>query len=906
MENRLNPEKLKAMKKKATTLLATSLMLLAVTGVIAQPKTAEKAYRHYDYQTAIKQYEDVVKRDPNNGEALFNLANSYRLNFETMEAERWFGKAVENYDDPVAKLYYAQMLLTNGKYRQAEEWFGKYAAVATSGEDARRAYEFARFSKKLAEEGIQPTDYTVEKVPFNSEKLDFSPVMRKDNELVFASNRAAVVKSRIEDPWTNDNFVDLFSVNVNADGTYGQPKGLPFGINTKFHEGPAAFTENGKVIYFTRNDYFKGKRGFDKSKNTRLQIFRSALTEEEWQDPVSININSSEYSNCHPTLSSDGKMMIFASDRPGGFGDMDLYVTYWKDTAWTEPKNLGNAINTSGSEVFPFVGEDGYLYFSSNFHVGFGGLDIFRARWKNDSWRDPVNLGTPVNSSRDDFGLIANKTMTDGYFSSNRAGSSTQDDIYHFTVDRNVTLTGVVVNCITQQPIEGADVSIRYGGEELQTTLSDMDGRFTFFVPYGRTYIVEAFKDGYLKNENCTGVQTVNTEDVETKVEISVSLPIQEGYPGPVQLVRGKVVNAMYGNPIPDAEVKLINRCTGADMVVKSGPDGSYSFILPQECDYILVADKDRFFPNSVGVTTINKPDDKPIEADIPLAFRDPLLSGDGTGVPGEKLPDGTFLPSGQSGTYGEIKLGTIIELFNVYFDLDKYNIRQDAVPYLEDLVVLLKNNPDMKGEISAHTDSRASYDYNITLSNNRAKSVREYLVSRGINADRLTAQGYGETQLKNKCADDVRCTEEEHQRNRRVEFKVTNFRGTTFSKEPDFIIDNGKEGAMLMPGMKQQQEQQQVKPNSKTGTSQANEQVKGARYTVQLATGDVPLSQYRDLQDVRRYVGQDGLIRVATGRFATREEARAYWKNVVGMGYPKAWIAPLDENRQVEVAEDR
>lgn len=886
------------MKTTVKSLLATSIMLLAITGVFAQPKSAEKAYRHYEYQAAIEEYTDVVKKDPDNGEALFNLANSYRLVFETIDAEKWFAKAVEHYDNPAAKLYYAQMLLTNGKYQKAEEWFGKYAVVAPNSEDARRAYELARFSKKLAEEGLQPGDYRVEKVPFNSEKLDFSPIMKTSTQLVFASNRDGVVKTKMDDPWTSDNFVDLFQVTVNADGTYGEPKGMPEGINSKYHEGPACFAENGKVIYFTRNDYVKGKRGFDKNKNTRLQIYRSEFTTEDgesfWTEPKKLKFNSSEYSNCHPTLSEDGKMMIFASDRPGGYGDMDLYVTSWKDTAWTEPKNLGEYINTSGSEVFPFLGEDGHLYFASNFHVGFGGLDIFRARWKNDVWRDPVNLGSPINSGRDDFGFITNKSVTDGYFTSNRAGTTSQDDIYHFSIDRTVLITGIVVNCVTQETIPQADVSIRYGGEELETTLSDDDGRFTFYVPYGRIYMVEANKEGYLKNDDCPGIETVNTEGIDTKVEIDVALPIQEAPldGAPICVVRGKVINAVYGNAIPKAEVKIINRCTGEDMTMTTDKDGNYSFPVPDECDYILVGDKDRFFPNSVPITTIGKECVEPFEADIPLAFRDPLSRGDDTGVPGDQSPDGRFIPSGLTGVSGEIRQGTVIELFNVYFDLDKYNIRQDAIPYLEDLVVLLKNNPQMKGEISAHTDSRASYDYNIELSNNRARSVYEYLVSRGIDADRLTWQGYGETQLKNNCADGVPCTEEQHQRNRRVEFKVTTFRGSTFSKEPDFIIGNGDEGAVIQPEMKQDVKNINL--------------LDDAKYTVQLAAGPEPMSKFNDVADVVRYMGKDGIIRVTTGRFADRENARAHWKRIVSMGYKDAWIAPLDKNRQTEYARDK
>lgn len=884
METLKTPE---VMKK--TVILSIITLFLSTIVVFGQRSAADKAYGHYEYQAAIAQYKALLKKNPTDGEALFNLANAYRLNGETMESERWFAQAVQHHDNPMGMLYYAQMLLSNGKYRLASEWFSKYSLAATNSEDAKRAKAFADFAIKLDNEGIQPSDYQLQLVPFNTVKLDFSPTYRSETELVFASNRSERRRPKYEDPWTSDHFNDLYSVELKADGTYGNVVKLPKEINTKFHEGSAVFTKGGNVMYFTRNDYIKGRRGFDSNRNTRLAIYRSELVDGVWQKPVSLNINNSEFSNSHPTLSADGKMMIFASDRPGGYGLMDLYVTTWQDTAWSDPRNLGNHINTSGNEVFPFLGGDGFLYFSSNLHVGFGGLDVFRARNVNGVWRDPINLGTPINSPKDDFGITANALMSEGYFTSNRAGKASLDDIYHFTINRNFILAGTVVNCMTGQVIPEAEVILTYGGEKVAMALSDFAGKFQFQVPYGKIYVATATKDGYLTSDLCPGKTLVNTEEIKSNTTIEIALPVEEVPKAGKQpfLITGTVINADYGNPVPNATVKLLNKCTGEETSVKTLADGSYRFVLPDTCDYVLLVSKDRFLPTSFPFTTLDKKDNDPIQANLPIAF-DHTLSRPLPGEEGFVFEEGETMPV-------VIQKGTVIELFNVYFDLDKYDIRPDAIPYLEDLVKLLNEHPDMKGEISAHTDSRASFEYNTTLSQNRANSVMQYLISRGINANRMTAKGYGETQLKNNCADNVPCTEAEHQRNRRVEFRVTDFTGTIQSKEPEFIRKKAgtSETSMIQPEAKPVMQS----PTTITATT-------GTSFTVQVGAGTIPMSRFKDIPDVKRMKGKDGVVRYTSGTFATMEEAYRYQVRLQAMGFTDAWVAPLDENRKPELAD--
>jgi outer membrane protein OmpA-like peptidoglycan-associated protein len=224
-------------------------------------------------------------------------------------------------------------------------------------------------------------------------------------------------------------------------------------------------------------------------------------------------------------------------------------------------------------------------------------------------------------------------------------------------------------------------------------------------------------------------------------------------------------MNREFKNPLPGATVKLFNRCTGELQETKADQNGKYKFWLGAECAFAVVGTKENFRDNAVSFTTVGKGCAAgTINIDIPLDIDTKLATLLNLSTP--------------------MREGMVIELENIYYDFDKYYIRKDAEEDLEAVYQLMVNNPEMKGEIGAHTDSRASHKYNDKLSENRAKAAVEWLVKRGVSRDRLTYKGYGETKLKNQCADGVDCTPTEHQRNRRVEFKVTYLGNTLESKE--------------------------------------------------------------------------------------------------------------------------
>ena len=773
---------------KRLTLLSLLVVALFTSSQVNAQLFNNDEHKHYeslDLQQAIKYYRKLSEKEPDNGEALFNLANSYRLNGEFKKAERWFEKAVRYVDTPLASLYYAQMLLSNGRYEKAGEWFRKYAVVAETSSDSKSANLLAEYCEELDENGLPEDKFAIQKTNFNSEKLDFSPMFwGSENRIIFASSRDPEGKKSLIDNWTNDKFVDLYMVEKDSLGTWKEPQILSEEVNSKYHEGSMTFNPEGWLMYFTRNDYNKS-RGYDRDRNTRLHIYMatqdSVIDEEgngstEWNSVQPLWFNSNEFSTAHPTLSKDETMMVFASDQPGGFGHMDLYITRWEGGEWGKPQNLGDVLNTSGNEVFPYIQpETNDLYFSSNLHVGLGGLDIFYAKWdaNNKTWLKPINVGPPLNGPRDDFGIITNKDFTKGYFTSNRT-TKTQDDIYSFEIKSGISITGVVVDCETREKIEAADVQLFVGGKdglEQEKTVSAFNGTFNFDADFNQDYFVKATKEGYSICEGCDGTRTIKKDELTGKTVIEVELPICVGDEDECQLyMTGTVINMRYKNPLPNVTVKMFNQCTGELSEVETGKDGKYRFPVDEDCGYVLMGTKKNFRDGTISFTTEGKScDDPDIDTEILLDFDNTI----------DDLLTSSML----------IYEGQVIELEHIYFDLDKYYIRADAVQDLEAVYKLMIKYPKMTGEIGAHTDSRATFKYNETLSDNRAKSAVEWLVKRGIDRSRLTWKGYGEYRLKNHCADDVPCSEYEHQRNRRVEFTVTSLDGKKLdSKErPDY-----------------------------------------------------------------------------------------------------------------------
>ncbi len=502
-----------------------------------------------------------------------------------------------------------------------------------------------------------PGKYSVQNVNVNTKFSDFGTAFFGKDKVVFASPREGAVITRTTWDGNKQPFLDLFIASIDKNGNLTGKKKVLGDVNTKYHEGVVAFTKDLKTVYYSANNYVKKRYRKDSTGTNNIQMFKASVgANGQWTNIKLLPFNSPDFSTGHPTLSLDDSKLYFVSDRPESLGKTDIYVVdINKDGTYSKPRNLGPKINTSEREMFPFISDDNILYYSSNGLPGQGELDVFASKIFDNTVTDPINLGEPVNSKKDDFAYIIDDTKHKGYFSSNRKGGNGDDDIYMLTAS---------------PPIH------------------------------------------FECNQLITGV----VRDKET----------QELLPGTIVLLN-------------DKEGNKLNEITVAE-------DAAFSFEVPCDTDFVLVGTLPGFLKEELPVKTANDLNVDPMEVFLDLP---PELV-----VVDEKI---------------------MININTIYFDFDKWNIRPEAAAELNKVVAVMKEHPSMIIEAGSHTDSRAREAYNQVLSEKRAKATVDYIVAKGIDRNRISARGYGEMQLVNKCSSFVKCTREEHQLNRRTEFVIVN-----------------------------------------------------------------------------------------------------------------------------------
>lgn len=733
------------MRSKSILILIAAWTLCFTAGA-QKPvvKMGDSFYKQFDFKTALQYYSRAIKKDSSSAYVRQQIADSYRHLNDWANAEPWYRLlAQDQTTDPLNKMYYAEALRANQKYPESKLAYKNYLAVAPSDNSAKeRVLGVDRVAELSKDKGI----YAIENLPVNSSMSDFGPAFYTNGNIFFCSNRATPGRYRIEDNWTDAGFLQEYLGKADANGNVTTSELMSGRTpNGKYHEGPVNYNEQLQEIYITRSNYVKNRGITSSDKTVKLKIYRLVYLpgENRWGDELieAVPFNDREYSVSHPALTSDAQTLYFASDKPGGFGGVDLYKSIRdKSGNWAAPENLGPTVNTTGDEMFPFVSNDGVLYFASNGHTGLGGLDVFSSTSSKSGWSTPENLGYPINTNNDDFGYIIDKDNKNGYFVSNRPGGMGDDDIYKF-VKKGIAISGLVYDAKTNDPIEGAKVVMYEVKEEKGTKNTNKDGTFSFAGSPKRVYKFVATKEGYLPNEI-----TVETQDQPVSVKIPM---VKEGGINLEVLVIDKKTR----EPIDMANVKLVNIATGKDEGQKTNPEGKTYFNLEPNATYRIEGSKDlpeadtKYLTVSTTTTTVGKTAPATIYATLELE---------------------------------KVKKGVAIKIENIYYDLDKWFIRPDAAKELDKLVKVLNDNPTIEIELSSHTDCRATIKYNATLSAKRADAAVSYIASRGINISRMIAAGYGESRLVNKCACEgtqvVPCTEEQHQENRRTEFKILKF----------------------------------------------------------------------------------------------------------------------------------
>ncbi len=743
------------------------------------------------------------------------LAFAYLQVGDSEKAERFYREslATNPTEDAQRLLQYAKALASNGKFRDAQQQYERYLQLAER-QPNRQLSPMPTGDPNVLSARQDAVRYRLEYLALNSSSEEFSPAFYQDGlvyvsgtkggstiettgsgggrgylDLYYApqrnnlkvteiiradgsthkqtidrSNRARGVGSdQYTPPTANDSrTVPSFGAGINISAGLGyeaQPvnpaQRFSQTLNTRYHEGPATFSRDGSRIFFTRNNTNGGRARQSAETVTKLKLYTARQLNGVWTDVRELPFNNDGYSVGHPALSRDEQLLYFASDMPGGLGGTDLYVSRYQNGQWSKPVNLGADINTKGNELFPFMDEGGNLYFSTDGRRGLGGLDVFMALLENGTTvRRVEHLNKPINSPQDDFGLITDGSRRGGYLSSNRRGGN--DDIYRFVRESSLfgcrDLTLRLYDGATDQPLDSVriDVKRRAEGQPDQTLTTDRNGLVQLCLEANNEFVFQASRDGFVSST--VGFTTRNlTDDQPSRLEIALGKPtvlidtvaIEPAAIEPRTLtrsrIRGVVISERDGHPLDGVTVRLRNECDRNVATYVTSADGRYLFNLVPGCDYTLTASKPTFGTN------INK-----IKR-LPAKSRPKELSAD----------------------LRMLSVGDVVTIDNIYYDLDQFSLRPDATRELDKLVATMRKYPTLRIEVRSHTDSRGDAVHNQNLSMQRAKAVANYLTARGISRRRMTTLGIGEAQLVNNCTDDVICTDAEHQRNRRTEFKV-------------------------------------------------------------------------------------------------------------------------------------
>lgn len=722
------------------------VIMIVCGNAFAQIDKANEFFKQEQYFEAISLYQKVLKKNPANAEATQNIAFSFRKLKDYKNAEIYFAKAVElNPKESSNNLYYGQALKNNGKFKEAKkqfEEFNKKVPNSLVGE------LMIQSCNDVANWEVDPKEYTVNTFEnINSPNSDFCPLTFKDG-IVFVSERGVDLVNESTSKSSGTPYLSIFFAK--KENSYKKAKQFSNQINTLYHDGPVSISSDNNTIYFTRATNEERGENF----SNKLKIFTASVDGKKWKNIKEFKYNSVKYNVAHPWLSEDGTKLFFASDMPGGQGKMDIYLCRREGETWGTPINLGNEVNTPENEVFPYFKKD-ILYFSSDGLSGYGGLDIFSV-FETDNWKNVKNQKTPLNSPKDDFGIFFSDDEN-GYFSSDREGGMGSDDIYRFTyqsIESQTTVTGK----LEYDKLSASNVSITLYDENdqaIQTTTTDENGKFKFNkLKMDDSYFLKINEEDASLLEkskmyitNSKGEKVLIANDLGKGKFNFQALPYDKYDELPLLVevdeslftisVFGQAYKKLPGDYSNGLEIWVVDENGNIIGKTTTDKDGKFSFskLSPDEQYLFMLAEDD---PN------IN------------------LIIVDETG----KVLDATKRLI--DGKYRYIRLANeqnVITLINeldevikiaendnfviskIFYDYKSSDINPTAAKELDKLVLILEKNKGVGMELSSHTDSKGSDEYNARLSQERAQKARDYILSKGINTNRITAKGMGENQ---------------------------------------------------------------------------------------------------------------------------------------------------------------
>ena len=487
-------------------LLLSVCFSISVFGQTAALKKANKFFTTKAYSQAIPYYEKELKKDSSNKIILSNLGDCYRLTNNTNGQLLCYGGLIKSGKaESIHNLYYGQALTESGQKETAKSYFEKYNADSRGKNLASSVAKFKIYTKNA-------DAYRVELASFNSPQNDFTAVKFQD-AIVFASSRNKPQWINKKHGWTSDSYLKLYTTQNSGGGVHLKPKIFMGDLSSKYNDGPICFSKDYNTVYFTRNN--SNKKFISSERTYKLKIFEAGLNQNGFDRARELPFNSNNFNCAHPSLSNDGTLLFFASDMEGGFGGMDIYYTKKEGDVWGTPVNLGATVNTAGTEVFPFIAANGLLYFSSNGHDGIGGLDVYEAKFRDDKAGIAYNMGEPVNSINDDFGVFLAEDNKTGYLSSNRKNGGMDDDIYNFQILSEVK-RGKEILIITKDKDNGDIIANTKIAINNDTIITNEKGEITTTIEEDVNYKLVVDKVDYFKVEDSVSTKT-SIEDAFTK-----------------------------------------------------------------------------------------------------------------------------------------------------------------------------------------------------------------------------------------------------------------------------------------------------------------------------------------------------------------------------------------------------
>ncbi|QCX01100.1 flagellar motor protein MotB [Aggregatimonas sangjinii] len=706
---------------------------LFATGIMAlQAQDAKRAKTYFDrafYSDAIPLYEELAKNNRSK-ETVRNLADSYYNTYQLPKAAKWYSYLTSVYGENLDENYffkYSQTLKSIGEYAEATEVLMEYYTKKGETQQVEELRAELVYLENVAAIGER---FTMKNLALNTPTSEFGAAEINSNLVYSASekNQFSLVSKPYR--WNNQAYLDLYQhalSNLNLGDSVST--GFSKKVNTKMHEGTFALSKDGQTLYFTRNNFIRGKKRTDSKKISNLKIYKASLTDGEWGNIEELPFNSDDFSTEHPALSHDGRTLYFASDRPGGLGSFDLYkVSLSNNGEFGEPENLGAQINTERKEQFPFVDASDDLYFSSNGQPGYGLLDIFVAKKQNGTYQKPDNIGKPLNSGFDDFAYNLNTDGKTGYFSSNRPDGKGSDDIYSFVVTKPLIIadcqqfiTGTVTDKKTGLPLANSMVSLLDAeGKIIETLKTQADASFEFTVQCSAAYRIEAKKEAY--DDNCKSLRTSAERDATQDGSLSL-FSVQDRAAENLLAQQKKQEEAQRKAQLKAERKQKEEKVAEEERIRKEAATKEREKIAQQK------AEKERL---------------RKIEQVI--AKEEAIVKQD------ERI---------------------VFKTEEIHFDYSLWYLRRESRERLAKVIEIMKANPGMVIEIGTHTDIRGNDQYNRDLSQKRADAAKKFMVENGIDSKRVVAKGYGESKPIVKCETEESCSEEDHEWNRRCELVV-------------------------------------------------------------------------------------------------------------------------------------